>query len=62
MFGYAANEAISRDIALLMLEHVGVQEALARVLGGGSPPTKVASLFTGVCKDGSQPTATPSWS
>ena len=64
MFGYAAAEAISRDIALLMPErqYVRVQEALTRVLGGGAPPAKEISIFTGVRKDGSRFRAELSWS
>lgn len=64
MFGYSAEEAISRDIALLMPEsqHSVVKEAMARVLGGGAPPTKESSLFTGVHKDGSRFPAELTWS
>ncbi|MGQ0588434.1 MAG: putative bifunctional diguanylate cyclase/phosphodiesterase [Sphingosinicella sp.] len=64
MFGYAAEEAIARDIALLMpgRQHSLVKEAIARVLGGGAPPAKGTSLFTGVRKDGTHFPAELTWS
>ena len=64
MFGYAAGEAMARDIALLIPDHelARVQEAMARVLGGGAPPTKETSRLTARRKDGSLFPAELSWS
>jgi diguanylate cyclase (GGDEF)-like protein/PAS domain S-box-containing protein len=64
MFGYAADEVIARNVAILMPEHqyVRVWQALARVLTGDPSPNRETNAFTGVRKDGSRFPTQLSWS
>lgn len=64
MFGYSVDEAISQDIFMLMSEHqhAFVQTALARVIGGGTPPIGSTFLLTGVRKDQTHFPGELSWS
>lgn len=64
MFGYAEDEAVGQQIDCLMPadEHAKVHEAVVRVLGGGDPPSRDESAFTGMRRDGTLFPAELSWS
>lgn len=64
MFGWAEDEMIGRSVDMLIAEedrHVA-HAAIARVLGGGAPPTTGGTILTGTRRDGERFPAELHWS